>query len=355
MAMGSIMNVAWVITADTTVPRGAYCTAQGVIKQIGGISTALAILVIAIYTFLLLVMRWHPRGGLRLTFAVIALIWLILLLTSAIPGSVLDHYYGPSLYWCWIEPRWDGERLGLAYALYWLAAVVVICLYLLLFLSLRGNLKVGWDINPENMGKFSVQWQWTTSGNAGQPEPILSLHWWRAREMVVYLIAYLVLITPITVIRWVDFSGKSVPYQARFFADAVFASSGLVNVTLYLVIRGISAGRGPTGGDTQRNPRLGEDGLGTEDRRAEKTRRDQVVNAATLADSFAGPSSSAVPWSRTRRDPSGRSYGLGMVSAGSLSEEPNDANISGRSGSPAFPSSGSTRSHLPSAPPEDRV
>ncbi|KAG8894459.1 hypothetical protein FRB99_001252 [Tulasnella sp. 403] len=384
MAMGSIMNIAWVITANDTVPRGAYCTARGAMKQIGSVGTALVIFVIIFYPITAFDVGWRPRGGLRLPFAVIAIIWLVVLLTSAIPGSVLDHYYGPSLYWCWIEAQWYGQRLGLAYALYWLVAAVVIYLYSPFFLGFCSGLRPLRDKNNERKGGPIATWKWVMFGNPKQPGQV-SLQGRLARMMVVYPIAYLVLVTPITVIRWVDFSGKSVPYQARFFADAMFASSGLVDVTLYLVTRGISANRGTTEGDTQHSG-LGERpalGRRIEDRRMEERRRDEVVNTGTLADSSAAPSSSGGPWPRTRRDSGGRPYGLGMVTEGNLNDEPSDGtmsegplrrtrrdhvasqatfttdaeNISGGLMSPAaFLSPGGSRTHSSSSPPpDDRV
>ncbi|KAG8895031.1 hypothetical protein FRB99_000800 [Tulasnella sp. 403] len=333
MAWGSVMSAAWVITSNDTVPRGAYCTAQGAIKQIGNVGTALATLVIAVNTFSVLVLRWHPSGDeWRIPLAVISIIWLFLLCISSIPGSTLDHYYGPSVYWCWIEARWYGQRLGLEYALYWLTAVVNICLYVPLFLCLRGNLKVGKDISSESMGKFRVKWQWLPSNNANQAgthSGESKLHRKVAKQMLAYPIAYLFLITPISVTRWMDFSGDSVPYQATCFAAAVFSASGLVNTTLYLITRGI---------------------------RSEGEQRD---------------------------DSGGRSYGMGMVTEGNLNEEPSvgtasggplrrtrkdhvasqatftttdSAYFSGGLSPAAFLSPGGSRTHSSSSPlPDDRV
>ncbi|KAG8906591.1 hypothetical protein FRB99_006546 [Tulasnella sp. 403] len=294
MSTGSMMTAAWVITANGNVPRGAYCSAQGAIKQVGNVGTALATLVIAVHTFSVLVLRWRPSDDLRLPLAVIAIIWLFLLCISAIPGNILDHYYGPSTYWCWIEAHWFGQRLGLEYALYWLTAFVNICLYVPLFLCLRGNLKVGDDaVTPDSRARFRVQWQWLTHSRENltwrDPEE-KNLQRRVARQMLSYPIAYLFIILPISVTRWMGFQGKSVPYQATCFAAAIFSSSGLVNTTLYLITR----------------PKL----LRTLCGRRFDQNSQHVPNEAAGA-----PRRVEIPYADGdhRNDVGGRSWGLGMV------------------------------------------
>ena len=48
-AISSILNIRW--AHDGIVTTGPYCTAQGVIKQIGGTGVALILLVCIVYNF----------------------------------------------------------------------------------------------------------------------------------------------------------------------------------------------------------------------------------------------------------------------------------------------------------------
>ncbi len=44
-------------------------------------------------------------------------------------------------------------------------------------------------------------------------------------------------VLPTSVVRWIAFTGGSVPYPATVFSDTLFASSGLLNVLLFSVTR----------------------------------------------------------------------------------------------------------------------
>ncbi|KAG8906595.1 hypothetical protein FRB99_006550 [Tulasnella sp. 403] len=241
MATGHMMLAAWVITDDRFVSEGTYCSVQAAMQHVGSVGMALATLAIAIHTFLVLVMRWRPSDNLRLPLAVVVIIWLFLLCAFVILGIVLDEYYGPTAHWCGIEARWIKEHVALEYSLYWVTAIVNICLYVSLFFCLRGNLKIGDDaVTPSSRAKLRIQWQWLPcikdKPTWGPPEE-KNLQQWIARQMLAYPIAYLFIITPISISGWMESSGNSFPHQACCFAAAAFASSGLVNTTLYLIIR----------------------------------------------------------------------------------------------------------------------
>lgn len=63
------MNVRWV--SRRAVDAGSYCTAQGSVKNIGNVATALWILVIAIHVFNLLFLRHQTKriAGIAVTVA----------------------------------------------------------------------------------------------------------------------------------------------------------------------------------------------------------------------------------------------------------------------------------------------
>ncbi|KAG8961758.1 hypothetical protein FRC03_004991 [Tulasnella sp. 419] len=58
--------------------------------------------------------------------------------------------------------------------------------------------------------------------------------------MLIYPIAYIILILPITVIRWVEQTRDEtnpLPSEPTMFAGVIFSASGLVNVLLYVITR----------------------------------------------------------------------------------------------------------------------
>ncbi|KAG8898441.1 hypothetical protein FRB99_007435 [Tulasnella sp. 403] len=247
MSMGSLMTVTSLVTGVAPLSRIICCVVQGAITQIGNVGMALANLVIAVHTFSVLIMQWRPSNRLRLPLTVISIILLILLGLAAIQVTLRADFYGPSDgSGCWSEARSLGERLGLEYVFFWLAALLGIPLYVPLFFLFRGNIKVGEDVvTPDSGAKSRVQWQWlVTYKKSGHLE---GKHWqWRASkalqnkvetQMIPYPIIYLYIIIPISITRWMTFKGKYVPYPATCFAAVMFESSGLVNTTLYLITR----------------------------------------------------------------------------------------------------------------------
>lgn len=52
-----------------------------------------------------------------------------------------------------------------------------------------------------------------------------------------YPVAYTILLLPVTIARFVMFSGRDVPFRATIFADFVFNLQGVANVVLLLATR----------------------------------------------------------------------------------------------------------------------
>ncbi|KAH9004330.1 hypothetical protein EDB86DRAFT_2165276 [Lactarius hatsudake] len=57
-ALGGLMNMKWAF--DGTVHSGSFCTAQGLIKQLADVGTALSAGNVAIFTFSTLIFRLNP-------------------------------------------------------------------------------------------------------------------------------------------------------------------------------------------------------------------------------------------------------------------------------------------------------
>ncbi|KAH9949010.1 hypothetical protein B0H21DRAFT_843590 [Amylocystis lapponica] len=242
-ATGSLMNIRWY--SNMAVAYGPYCTVQGVIKQAADVSTALWTFIIALHTFFIVFLRWNP--GKHSLYATLLCGWLgvaliIILGPAALHRSPLGAFFGISGYWCWISDNYPTERIALDYV--WVSAKyggaprvltvnaavhrgpLDLVMYMFVFLSLRGNVvKRGWHIK--------VHFRRDSFVADRVDNESVSI----AKQMLLYPTAYVVLILPIAVCRFVEWSGRTVPDAATFFSDSVFLLSGLVNMTLFVATR----------------------------------------------------------------------------------------------------------------------
>jgi hypothetical protein len=224
------MNARWV--QKGYVETGGFCTAQGVIKHVSDISVAIWALVIALHTFLLLFYRVTiPRWAMYTT--LVSALFLILLITPLGPIVYTDtnrygNFYGISGYWCWITDEYDTARITMDYMIMFVSATFAFILYSLVFLRMRGNIVVdGWYIRF----RLNRNGDWRGRDFAG--DSALSV----ARQMLLYPIAYTIIILPIAAARFSEWSGHNVPFNVTIFSDVVFLLSGLVNVTLFATTR----------------------------------------------------------------------------------------------------------------------
>lgn len=228
--IGGIMTVKW--TIDMGVTEGTYCTAQGIFQQMGDVGVALCSLAIAVYTFCVLAVRWHPPF--ISTIVVIVLIWIFLALITGVASAKhgAQGYYGDTKYWCWITDHFEDERIALEYFWMWLAAMGNIVIYVLLaflvkgFLSFSGcSVRFHKPITPVESDPLSIE-----NTNRSRTTAI-------AVQMLFYPAVYTITVFPMTVTRWMSFSGASVPFAATAFASVTFWSSGLFNVILFAITR----------------------------------------------------------------------------------------------------------------------
>jgi len=139
-------------------------------------------------------------------------------------------FYGISGYWCWIADEYESERITMDYMIMFLSAILSFILYTLVFLRMRGNVVVnGLYIRF----RFAKNEDWR--GRLFAQNYALKI----ARQMLLYPIAYTVVILPIAVTRFCEWSGRSVPFAVTIFSDVVFLLSGIVNVALFCATRRI--------------------------------------------------------------------------------------------------------------------
>ncbi|KAI0307919.1 hypothetical protein B0F90DRAFT_1678440 [Multifurca ochricompacta] len=221
-ALGGLMNMKWV--ADGTVHSGPFCTAQGLIKQLADVGTALSAGNVAIYTFSALIFRLKPDTNVSRAVLVVAGIWVSIVLNVAINVGIngASRFYGPTGPWCWIMEEFSVQRTVADFMWMWISAFSSLLAYIAVFLVLRGFIAVeGWH----------VRW---TYGQESQGIPQSHL---LAYKMLAYPIIYIVTVLPLAAARYNDFAGHHTPFAVIVIADGFYLSSGLLNVLLYTYTR----------------------------------------------------------------------------------------------------------------------
>ncbi|KAI0247661.1 hypothetical protein BJV78DRAFT_1243822 [Lactifluus subvellereus] len=241
------MNIKWVV--DGSVRPGAFCSVQGAVKQISDVGCALSTLVISLYTFRTLCFMKVPhdddqlheektrRKRLYYSLLVVVCIWAVVALIVGINVAVngASHFYGPAGYWCWIPSEFKIQRTACDFGLMWMTAAANIVIYAILFLYFRGYI--------------------TTSGSrihtSRRPESV-NIHGplKQAFGLLFYPLVYIVTVLPLSIARYRDFAHHRVPFAATISVDAIYLSSGLLNVILFSTTRPFLLPHDPPTSDT---------------------------------------------------------------------------------------------------------
>lgn len=218
-AVGGILNIRWAHVGIVTT--GPYCTAQGIIKQIGELGVALITLILTIHTFTTAL--WRVGAEARcFAFGIVALTCLFVGLWVGIPNGIHKDFETPTPYWCWIGPKYDEERLSGEYLWMWIALFATMVMYVPVHLWMKGRLSV----DDEKWYKFHLE-----KSEVEYSERRATL------GILFYPLAYSLVVIPLSVSRWLLFSHKNVPSAATFFGIIMFNLSGAINVLLFLIVR----------------------------------------------------------------------------------------------------------------------
>ncbi|KAJ3569371.1 hypothetical protein NP233_g5100 [Leucocoprinus birnbaumii] len=210
-ALGGMPYWKWSLAGDVA-DRTGTCTFQGVFLNIGNIAIAFSILSIAFHTFAVLVLEW--RIGHLVLRCTVAAIWIITAVIVLACSRVRSDYYGQSGYWCWITRSYETERIVGEYLWMWIAFFVMIALYGSVSVSMSGI----WKSKSSREGLDSESKQ-------------------IAYLMLVYPAVYLICLGPVSICRWLAFSGKTISPAATLTSDTIFSLSGLFNVILFYYTR----------------------------------------------------------------------------------------------------------------------
>ncbi|KAH8979953.1 hypothetical protein EDB92DRAFT_1954414 [Lactarius akahatsu] len=218
-AVGGILNVRW--AHDGIVTTGPYCTAQGIIKQMGELGVALLSLALTVHTFTIAL--WSVGAEARsFAFGFVAFTCLFSVLWVSISNGIHKDFETPTPYWCWIGPKYIKERLAGEYVWMWIALFASVVMYILLHFWMKGHLSV----DGEKWYKFRL-----VKSDVEYSERRATL------GILFYPLAYTLVVIPLSVSRWLLFNHKKVPSAATFFGIIMFHLSGAVNVLLFLIVR----------------------------------------------------------------------------------------------------------------------
>ncbi|KIP11516.1 hypothetical protein PHLGIDRAFT_114372 [Phlebiopsis gigantea 11061_1 CR5-6] len=228
-AVGSLMNARWV--ADRAVEFGPFCQAQGVMKQIADVGTAVWALVIAVHTFWVLFLKWDLRR--HVLIATMVFNWAAIgtfVIAGPATASVKENgpFYGISGYWCWIAEGYPVARIVLDYLFMFVSAGLSFVLYILVFCRIRGNLLVA-----GRRVRLRLHRSTDSSRGLSADDQTIAV----TKQMLLYPVAYTIIILPIAVCRFAAWSGAEVPFAATIFTDSLYLLSGLVNVLLFCLTR----------------------------------------------------------------------------------------------------------------------
>ncbi|KAI0266782.1 hypothetical protein BC834DRAFT_954142 [Gloeopeniophorella convolvens] len=220
-ALGGIFDVRW--AHNGIVQTGSYCTAQGVVQQIGELGVALITLILTIHTFATALWRvgLQARG---FAFGMVGLACLFIALWVGIGTGTHKNYEVPTPYWCWIGSRFSGERIAGEYIWLWIALFSSFIMYIPLYFWTEGRLSVDKD-------------KWYKFHTHKHEQRIEYSQRRAALGMLAYPLAYSIIVLPLSIARWLLFSNKEVPSAATLFAVSMFNLSGAINVLLLLIIR----------------------------------------------------------------------------------------------------------------------
>jgi len=245
MALGRVTDIKWISLGK--VYTGGYCTAQGVLQQLGETGVALVTSAIAIHTFVVVI--WGKlKDNLIVACSVIGCIWVFLIVFIATTVSLNTHggnyYETPVGSWCWIgdHNRYNGERLAGEWIWMWVALGVSTCTYIPLFFWARGNITVN-----------RVQW-WKVDFHRHNDMTGIDPDGRKRRSigMIAYPLLYCFLVIPISCIRWISGFGfqdrHHIPSAATFAFEFLYSLSGALNVLLFLFTRSELLSIGKTSG-----------------------------------------------------------------------------------------------------------
>ncbi|PBK95518.1 hypothetical protein ARMGADRAFT_1145799, partial [Armillaria gallica] len=126
-ALGAVLDIKWI--NEGKVETGPFCTAQGIIQQLGETGVAITTLIIALYTFI--VVRWRKgMDAVIISKLVTVTVWAFIIIMIIVGNTTRGpNYEEPTPYWCWIGENHTALRIIGEYVWFWitLGAPFLVC------------------------------------------------------------------------------------------------------------------------------------------------------------------------------------------------------------------------------------
>ncbi|KAL0954663.1 hypothetical protein HGRIS_003614 [Hohenbuehelia grisea] len=211
---------------DKGVTDGPLCTTQGIIMQLGNFTSAYFTIVLAVHTFLALVLRKKQSLVLFGIFSTVGWIGAAIIAFSPLYYSeTLGPFYGTSGIGCGIRAVYPQQQFLFHLLPIFATSVISAILYSLVFLVLRGTLAIRGGLRL-SLGPRTFDPRMDTGEEYHRFVAAIS------RSMLWFPIAYIVLLMPYAVVRMLALSGFIVPFEAVVFAYVCWFVLGFVDVLL---------------------------------------------------------------------------------------------------------------------------
>ncbi|KIW31510.1 uncharacterized protein PV07_03155 [Cladophialophora immunda] len=203
------------------------CWANGWFVSTGDLASGVFILAIALHTYYAVVKG--RRVGNKLFYGGIICLWIFVYLMAIVGVGINPRIYVRAGAWCWIDKRYDKERLWLHYFWIFMCMFGTVVTYILIFAFITAKSRSRSNPNfPNDDGT----------------DPAATKR--AAKYMIIYPVVYVVCTLPLAGGRMAAMTGISVPYWWFCLAGAAISSCGWLDVVLYAVTRHVLIfGRAP--------------------------------------------------------------------------------------------------------------
>ncbi|KAG0142788.1 hypothetical protein CROQUDRAFT_97158 [Cronartium quercuum f. sp. fusiforme G11] len=224
-AIGFSLNFAHI--GKHTINNSPVCATQGVLIQVGDTSGAFATFLIAVHTFIVLVIRSPPTTTVLLS--LVATKWVVAIVLTLIGPlffvtDVLGPFYAPAGGWCWISGSYSWARLYLHYIWLFVAGIASAVIYGLTFVTLRRRIRS--HLRQQSSATTDRSTDMTSMENA-------------ARKMLVYPLCYLFLTLPLAIYRIAGISGHPWKLDAQLVCGSIFTLAGFVDAIVFCWTRNL--------------------------------------------------------------------------------------------------------------------
>ncbi|KAL9619303.1 MAG: hypothetical protein Q9160_006068 [Pyrenula sp. 1 TL-2023] len=202
------------------------CWAEGWFLSTGDLASGIWILTIAIHTFFALVRGYKLPYPVFI--AVIFAVWAFIYAMAII--GVLSHrsdFYVRAGAWCWINKKYQDERLWLHYFWIFIAMFGTIATYSIIFGVLQRRVRAS---NASDASSSSLRRYPTAT-----TDPITTSR--VAKYMLIYPTIYVTCTLPLAASRMAAMTGREIPFSIYCLAGAFITSNGWLDVIMYALTR----------------------------------------------------------------------------------------------------------------------